>query len=67
MAELKVKLTVNVDHARLAKLIKKAIAKVEAAPEERRVEAVSEWVARIVHDCVRFEVTNDVPNVQEDS
>lgn len=67
MANTTLVLKVVVDGPKLAKLVKKAIAKIEATDDEKRVDAFAEWAARIVHDCVRFEATDDVQHVPKDS
>lgn len=66
MASTVLRLKVVVDGPKLAKLVKKAIAKIEATDEEKRIEAFAEWAARIVHDCVRLEDANDVQHVSKD-
>lgn len=65
MATLRLKVVVN--GPLLAKMVKKAVTKIEAVPEEKRVEAFAEWAARIVHDCVRLEDADGVQDVSKDS
>ena len=53
------RLKVKIDHVRLAKLFKKAVAKIEAAPEDSRIDVVAEWTAKVVEECVTVEATID--------
>lgn len=62
--KLKAKLKVRVDHVKLAKLVKKMTSKADAAPPDKQVDVATEWLARIVDECIDVEVTIDgVPDV----
>lgn len=67
MALVKFRVEVRIDHKRLAKMIKKAIAKIDATPEDERVEVVCDWASRIANECVTLELDSDMFDVPKDS